>query len=211
MKSLTDIFLGFLYWLNKLTQNTGFSIIIFTILVKLILLPLDWYAFNQEKKLNKISKKMKEIMQQFKKEPEKQLLMIAELYKEVNYNPFVYFLAQIIQIPIFLAFFFMLNNLVKEIKEINFLGIDLVKPSLYLALITILLQFLLIQKSSQTQKKIAYIFLGLIALIVLSFPAIFTLYWATNLVLTILERQVFLIYEKKFVTNSIQKEKTDIS
>lgn len=211
MKFLAENFSGFLFWLNSLVDNLGWSVVLFTLLIKIIFLPIDLYLFVQEKKLQKIGVKIKEIFKQHKKEPEKQVLLLNQIYKEAKYNPFVYFLAQIIQIPIFLAFFFMLRNLTKELSQILFFGINLSQPSIFLALLTILLQFLLLQQMPQTQKKFSYLFLGLIALIIFSFPALFALYWMTNLILTLLERQIFSFYEKKLMVNSIQKEKTNIS
>jgi len=211
MKFLTNIFSGFLYWLNGFLGDFGLSIIVFTLLIKIVLLPIDWYSFLQEKKFRKISDRFKEIFKNHKNDPEKQVLLLSELYKEANYNPLLYFLAQTISIPIFLAFFFMLRDLTKELTQISFLGIDLLKPSIFLAILTILLQFFTLQQMPQNQRKFSYFLFGLIALIVLSFPAIFTLYWMTNLILTLLERQIFAFYEKKFVTDSVKKEKADFS
>lgn len=210
MKFLTDHFYGFLFWLNGLVGNLGWSVVLFTLLIKIIVLPIDWYSFLQEKRLQKVSAKIKEIFQQYKKEPEKQMLLLSETYKEAKYNPLIYFLAQMIQIPIFLAFFLMLRDLTKEWPQILFLGINLAQPSIFLALMTILLQFLVLQQIPQTQRKFSYLFLGLIALIIFSFPAIFVLYWMTNLILTLLERQIFSFYEKKLMVSSIQEKETDL-
>lgn len=207
MKFLTNIFSGFLFWLNGFLDNFGWSVIVFTILIKVIFIPIDWYSFLQEKKLNKVSQKMKEIFQKYKKDPEKQVQILNQIYKEYNYNPFIYFLAQVIQIPIFLSFFFMLKDLTEEFSQILFLGINLSQPSLFLAILTILLQVLFLQQIPASQRKISYLFLIIIALIILNFPAIFTLYWMTNLIITLLEKQIFGVYQKKFVVQSVNEEK----
>ncbi len=208
MKFLTDTLSGFLHWLNLFTNNFGFSIVIFAFIIKVILFPLDLYNFLQEKKLKSIQEKTKEIFKNIKNDPQQQLEVLSSLYKDLNYHPFLYFFLQFIQIPLFLAIFFMLKNITASLTAEEFLNIKLNQPSLILALTTIILQLIFIQQIPREQRKFSYLFLGLVALIIINFPALFNLYWLTNLLLTFLERQIFSFYEKKFVTQSIDKEKT---
>lgn len=206
MKFLVEAFSGFFYKLNTLTGSFGLSLVIFTFVMKLIFSPIDWYLFVQEKKIKVINQKLKNIFTSLKNNSQQQIEAISSLYRELNYNPFLYFLFQMIQIPIFLAIFFVLKQLTPLFKEELFLGISLSKPSVLLSVATILLQLISLQQVPKEQRKFTYLFIGLIAVVILTFPASFTLYWLTNILLTLLERQIFVFYEKKFASQPVNKE-----
>ncbi|MCT4612976.1 MAG: YidC/Oxa1 family membrane protein insertase [Clostridia bacterium] len=95
--------------------NLGITIIIFTIMVKLILLPL---AIKQQKemvKLKKIQPEMKKIQDRYKgkKDQESQLKMnteLMELYKKHDTHPFGSCLPTLIQIPVIFGIFSVMRN-----------------------------------------------------------------------------------------------------
>ena len=93
----------------------GYSLIIFTILIKLILLPLNIKQTESTKRMNEINPKMKEIQEKYKSDKEKMNQKLMELYKEHNYNPASGCLPALIQMPILFALYYVIQNPVKYV------------------------------------------------------------------------------------------------
>jgi len=191
---LGQSFLGFILWLNNFFQDFGLTIIFFTLILKIVLLPIEYLAFLEEEKMKRLRPKINEVLKKYKDNFQKQAEVLAQFYKEENYNPFLTMLIQFLPLPIFLGVFFALNFLLKTPNlDLSFLGIiDLNQRNFFLILAIISLQFLSLNQLPKEQKTISLIFLGLIILILFQFPALFSLYWLTNVILTLLERQLFL-------------------
>ena len=68
-------------------QNYGWSIIVFTILVKVLLLPLTIKQTKSTKAMQDIQPKLQEIQEKYKNKPEKQQQEIMKLYQEAKINP----------------------------------------------------------------------------------------------------------------------------
>ena len=146
------LLLNTLPWLDL-----GLSIVLFTIIVKLILFPLSQKSVRTQAKIKKIEPKINEIKEKYKDKQE-QAIKTMELYKEENINPFSGFLLILVQIPIIFALYFIflrggfpeihtdiLYSFVRVPGQINtvFLGLfDVTQKSLILALIAGLTQFL---------------------------------------------------------------------
>lgn len=92
------------------TGSYGYAIILFTILTKVLLLPVNIKQTQSTKKMNEINPKMKEIQTKYKGNPEKMNEKLMELYKEHNYNPASGCLPILIQLPIIIALFGVLQN-----------------------------------------------------------------------------------------------------
>lgn len=195
---LSQGFLGFIFWLNNFLNDFGFVVIIFTIILKIILSPFEFFAFLEEKKIQRIRPQINEIIKKNKNDFLKQAEELNKLYKNEKYNPFLSIFFQFLPLPIFISIFVALNQLLK-IKNINlfFLGfIDLTKTNIYLALGVIVFQFLFIFNLGKEQRKFAFLFFGLMVIVLIKFPAIFNLYWLTNLILSFIQRQIFQLFEK---------------
>ena len=93
--------------------NYGYSIIIFTIAVKLALLPLNIKQTESTKKMNEISPKIKAIQEKYKGDKEKLNEMLMGVYKEHNYNPASGCLPALVQMPIMIALYYVIQNPVK--------------------------------------------------------------------------------------------------
>ncbi len=93
----------------------GYSIIIFTILTKLILLPINIKQTESTKRMNEISPKMKELQEKYKNDKEKLNQKLMELYKEHNYNPASGCLPALIQMPILFSLFYVIQDPVKYV------------------------------------------------------------------------------------------------
>ena len=91
-------------------QNYGWSIIAFTILVKVILLPLTIKQTKSTKAMQDIQPKLQEIQEKYKNKPEKQQQEIMKLYQEAKINPLAGCLPLLIQMPIIIGLFSVLRN-----------------------------------------------------------------------------------------------------
>lgn len=89
----------------NLVQNYGIAIILFTLITKLIMLPLTFKQMKSSKEMAAIQPKIKEIQEKYKGNPEKQQQLTMELYKEHNYNPLSGCLPILIQFPIIIGLF----------------------------------------------------------------------------------------------------------
>lgn len=93
----------------------GYSIIIFTVLTKVLLLPINIKQTESTKRMNEINPKMKEIQEKYKNDKEKMNQKLLELYKEHNYNPASGCLPALIQMPILFALFYVIRDPIKYV------------------------------------------------------------------------------------------------
>ena len=94
----------------ELVQNYGLSIILFTIVVKVLLLPLTIKQTKSTKAMQDIQPKILEIQTKYKDKPEKQQQEIMKIYTEAKINPLAGCLPLLIQMPILIALFSVLRE-----------------------------------------------------------------------------------------------------
>jgi YidC/Oxa1 family membrane protein insertase len=190
---LAQGFLGFIFWLNNFFQDFGLTIIFFTLILKIVILPIEFLAFLEEEKMKRLRPKISEVLKKNKNDFQKQAEILTQLYKEENYNPLFTILIQFLPLPIFFGIFFALNILLKTPNiDLFFLGnIDLAQRNVFFVLAIILLQALSLRNLPKEQKNFSLILFGIIILVLFQFPALFSLYWLTNVILTLIERYFF--------------------
>jgi YidC/Oxa1 family membrane protein insertase len=114
-----NIFGYVLNFFYNLIGNYGLAIILFSILVKLILLP---FSIRQQKTVNKNSKiqsELKQIQFKYKNDPEKMNQEMMDLYKREKMNPFGGCFSAIIQMILLFAVFFMVKEPLTYMKKID--------------------------------------------------------------------------------------------
>lgn len=99
--------LGLIY---NFVHNYGLSIIIFTVFVKVLLMPLSVMQINSTKRMQEIQPKIKEIQNKYKNDKETLNIKTMELYKENKINPLAGCLPLLIQFPIIIGLFNTLRN-----------------------------------------------------------------------------------------------------
>lgn len=98
------LFNGLIFLYNIIpVHDIGISIIILTIIIRLILWPLTTKSIKNQKILAQIQPKIEEIRRKFKTNREVQAKALMELYSEYKINPLAGFLPILIQIPIIIA------------------------------------------------------------------------------------------------------------
>ena len=101
------VILGFIV---NIVGDYAWSIIIFTILVRLCLMPLMIKQIKSTKAMQDIQPKMQEIQEKYKNKPEKQKEELMKLYKDAKINPMAGCLPMFIQLPILMGLFALLRD-----------------------------------------------------------------------------------------------------
>ena len=107
---LANIFGYVLNYIYNLIQNYGLAIIIFTILLKILMLPISIKQQKTIKKSAKLQVKVKEIQQKYSNDQVRQSQELMELYKKENMSPFSGCLSSIVQIVIVISMFYLVSR-----------------------------------------------------------------------------------------------------
>lgn len=119
MGSISSLFGYILNFIYELVKNYGLAIIIFSVLLKLVLLPLSIKQQKTMKKTAKIQKKVKEIQEKYKNDQMKMNQEMMDLYKRENLSPFSGCLSSIIQIVLLFAMFGLVRSPLTYMKKID--------------------------------------------------------------------------------------------
>ena len=95
---------------TKYLSAYAISIILSTIIFKLIMLPLTIKQTKSMKKMQKLNPQIKELQEKYGKDPQTLQRKQMELYKEANYSPFSGCLPMLLQFPILIAFFYVIRS-----------------------------------------------------------------------------------------------------
>ncbi|MDA3899967.1 MAG: membrane protein insertase YidC [Spirochaetes bacterium] len=96
--------------INSVVPNFGWSIVIFSILSKLILLPLTHKSTQSMKKMSELQPEVKKMKEKYKDKPDIAQKKMMELYKERGVNPMGGCLPMLVQMPFFIALYSALSN-----------------------------------------------------------------------------------------------------
>ena len=122
---------GWLWWIGQpmysamtvffdLTGNWGWSIVLVTILIKLLLWPLSMVSYRNMGKMRAVQPKMQEIQERHADDRQALSKAMMELYKKEKVNPALGCLPMLMQMPFFLAFYWVLIETV-ELRYAPFL------------------------------------------------------------------------------------------
>ena len=100
-----------------LVVNYGISLIILTVLVKLILYPLYFKQIKSTASMPTLQPKMKALQEKYKNDKEKLNEEMTKLYREEKFNPMGGCLPMLIQFPIIMGLFTLLRNPMKYIAD----------------------------------------------------------------------------------------------
>ncbi|PNL90360.1 membrane protein insertase YidC [Aggregatibacter aphrophilus] len=199
-----------LFWLltfiQKLVHNWGLAIICVTLVVKAILYPLTKAQYTSMAKMRMLQPKLQEMRERFGEDRQRMSQEMMKLYKDEKVNPLGGCLPLLLQMPIFIALYWMFMEAV-ELRHAPFFGWiqDLsAQDPYYILPILMGASMFLLQKMSPTpvadpmQQKIMNFMPLIFMVFFLWFPAGLVLYWLVSNLITIIQQQ--LIYrglEKK--------------
>ena len=108
--------LNFIY---GLVNNYGLALIIFTVVLKLFMLPISIYQQKTMKKSAKIQKKSKIIQDKYKGDQARMNQELMDLYKRENMSPFSGCLSSIVQIVLVLSMFYLVSRPLTYMKHVD--------------------------------------------------------------------------------------------
>ena len=181
--------------IERIVGNWGWAIIILTMLLKLALYPLSAAGYKSMAKMKKLTPRLQKLKETFGDDRAKLHQAMAEMYKTEKINPLGGCLPILIQIPVFIALYWVLLAAV-EMRGAPWLGwiTDLTAPDPWFILpvlmgITSILQVKLNpQPMDPMQAKIMMIMPVAFTVMFVFFPAGLVLYWVVNNILSIAQQ-----------------------
>ena len=188
--------------LHKMTGNWGWTIIALTILIKLLFFPLSAAGYRSMAKMKTVTPKMQAIRERFKNDPVKMQQATMELYKSEKINPLGGCLPIVVQMPVFLALYWVLLASVEMRGAPWVLWIhDLTAPDPYFilpilyAISMFVTQKLNPQPADPMQAKMMLFMPLAFSVVFLFFPSGLVLYWVVNNLISMAQQYVIT---KKF-------------
>jgi YidC/Oxa1 family membrane protein insertase len=186
-----------LRFLYDYTHNYGVTIILLTVMLKLMFAPLQYKSYKSMKQMQMIQPKVLAVQNKFKDDRERLNKELIKLYKDHKVNPVGGCLPMVLQMPVFVALFNILYMTI-DLRQAPFmLWIkDLSVQDPYYVLPIIMGVTMVIQQKitpttmDPTQAKIMLFMPVFMTFLFLNFAAGLVLYWLTNNVLTITQQVV---------------------
>ena len=175
-------------WINGYLNNWGLTIVVFTIMIKLLFWPVTAKSFKSMAAMRKITPELNEVKEIYKDDRQKQANETMKLMKKHGANPLGGCLPIFIQMPFFIGFFFAL----REMVELRHSGLgfwaDLSAPDPYFVLpalfcvVMILTQRLNPQPAGMdpTQAQVMKYMPVMFSVLFIFFPAALCLYTVVN-------------------------------
>jgi YidC/Oxa1 family membrane protein insertase len=198
---IARFFLAALLWLNKFTKNYGWAIIVLTLIIKLVLYPLQHKWLIGMKKMQKLQPKQEAIKARYKKartDPEQKQKMNMEmmkLYQQEGINPAGGCLPFVLQIPILWGFYGLLSHAI-ELRGAPFIfwihDMSMKDPyyitPLLMTVTMFIQQAITPSTADPAQKKMFMIMPLVMGWIFKEFPTGVVLYWLMQNLLTIIQQ-----------------------
>jgi YidC/Oxa1 family membrane protein insertase len=190
------LFVG-LEFFHGLVGNWGWAIILLTILVKLILWPLSSKSYRSMAKMRVIAPEMQRMKEEFGEDRMRFSQEMMALYKREQVNPLAGCLPLLLQMPIFLALYWVLMESVELrhapwllwIQDLSAMDPWFILP-LLMGLTMFIQQSLNPQPADPMQAKVFKIMPVIFTVFMLFFPAGLVLYWICNNSITILQQSL---------------------
>ena len=186
-----------LSWIHGFVGNWGWAIIILTILIKLAFFQLSATSYKSMARMRKLQPRITALRERYAADKQRMNQAMMELYRQEKINPLGGCLPILVQIPVFIALYWVLLESV-ELRQASFIGwlddLSLHDPYFVLPVlmgVTMLIQ----QKLNPTppdpmQAKIMMALPFVFTFFFLFFPSGLVLYWFVNNVLSIIQQWV---------------------
>ncbi|PKG97900.1 membrane protein insertase YidC [Paraglaciecola sp. MB-3u-78] len=189
---------SFLQFIHSLVGNWGFSIILITIVVKGAMYPLTKKQYESMAKMRALKPKMDALKERFGDDKQKMQKAMMEMYKKDKVNPMGGCFPLLLQMPIFLALYWVLLESV-ELRHADFIfwitDLSAKDPFFVLPVLTGLSMWFLqkLQPMTMTdpmQQKIMQFMPVAMSLFFFIFPAGLVLYWLISNVITLIQAKI---------------------
>jgi YidC/Oxa1 family membrane protein insertase len=185
-----------LKWLHGLVHNWGWAIILLTIIIKSAFYPLNHASARSMAKMKVIAPKMKALQERYANDKQQLQIKMMEMYKEEKINPLGGCLPILVQIPVFIALYWVLLSAV-ELRHAPWIGWihDLSAPDPYYVLpvvyaVSAYLQVKLSPTpiSDPVQARVMQIMPIAFSIMFIFFPSGLVLYWLINNLIQIFQQ-----------------------
>ena len=199
-----------IFWLmtqiHGILGNWGWTIIVLTILIKLAFFPLSAASYRSMAKMKLVTPRMTAIRERHKGDQTKMNQAMMELYKTEKINPLGGCLPIVVQIPVFIALYWVLLASV-EMRNAPWLGWihDLASPDPFYILPVLMAVSMFIQTKlnptppDPVQAKVMMFMPIIFSVMFFFFPSGLVLYWVVNNILSITQQW--------FITRNLQPPK----
>lgn len=123
MGFLTEAILDILVQLYQVTGNLGVAILVFTLLVRTLLLPLSMKSLRAAKQMKELQPEIKKVRAKHKKDKQARQKAEMALYQKYNVNPLAGCLPQLVQIALLILLYHVLINFLGQ-AEVHGIAID---------------------------------------------------------------------------------------
>ena len=195
-------------WLQQYVKNYGLTIIILTFIIKLLFWPLTAKSHRSMKEMQKIQPRIKKLREKYKDDRQAMNREMMQMYRTFKINPMGGCLPMIIQIPVFISFYRLLDYslelrhapFILWIKDLSApdrlfhfnIAVPFLQEPTGIPVLTLLMgatmflqQKMMPTGGDPTQAKIMMFMPLFFTVIFVNFPAGLVLYWLVNNVLTI--------------------------
>lgn len=184
-----------LSWIHKAVHNWGVAIILLTVLIKLAFYPLSAKSYRSMAQMRVLAPKLQKLKEQYGDDRQKIHQAMMELYKTEKINPLSGCLPILVQIPVFIALYWVLLSSV-EMRHAPFFGWihDLSAPDPFYVLPVIMAITMIVQTrlnpapTDPIQAKVMMIMPFAFGIFFFFFPAGLVLYWVVNNLLSIAQQ-----------------------
>jgi YidC/Oxa1 family membrane protein insertase len=184
-----------LAWLNHWAGNWGVAIIVLTVIIKALFYPLSAASYRSMAKMRVLAPKLQKLKDQYGEDRQRMQQAMMELYKTEHINPLGGCMPIIVQIPVFIALYWVLLASV-ELRHAPFmLWIDdLAAPDPYFILPVLMGATMIAQTwlnpepPDPVQAKVMKIMPIVFSIFFFFFPSGLVLYWLVNNVLSIAQQ-----------------------
>ena len=185
-------------WINRYIGSYGITIVVLTVIIKILLYPLTLKSFTSMKELQKIQPLMKDIQNRYKDDKQKMNQELMRLYQEHKINPMGGCLPMLLQIPILFALYRVFYQAI-ELRHTPFHIVGTWLPDLsdkdpyYITPILMGLSQFALQKMTPTggdptQQKIMLFMPVVFTFLFLNFPSGLVIYWLVSNLLSIVQQ-----------------------
>lgn len=204
---ISELLFTVLSFIHSIVGNWGWSIILVTLIIKLIFYPLSAKSYRSMAKMKQLQPQMEQLKQQFSGDKQQLSKATMELYRKEKINPLGGCLPILIQIPVFIALYWVLIESV-ELRQAPFIfwihDLSVKDPYYILPILMggsmVLQQFLSPSAMDKTQARVMMIMPVMFTILFLNFPSGLVLYWIVN--------NCISVFQQWYITQKVSSNKS---
>jgi YidC/Oxa1 family membrane protein insertase len=192
VQPFSTIVMRILLWIKRTTQlNYGWVLVIFGIMVRLLIWPLNQSAMRSSIRMQRLQPQLQEIQKKYRNDPERQREALMKLYQEHGMNPFAPILGclpMLLPMPVLFALYFVFQNTI-EFRGVPFLWLpDLALKDPYyitpllMGISMLVLSWIGMKSAPQTPqtRMVGYMMPAMMTVLFWNFPSGLNLYYGVQ-------------------------------